>query len=196
MKFDSLEAVLLGDEAWACELTMDELAFVGGGYGSGYGSAAPVAESTNPVADYYQAMGYREIPSSTGGASGWYASTTTNSIVNGSTGEYYAVGTGSSTPGRTGVITPSTPAVPANPCPFGMVPGTVTITTVQNSPTVSIGGNISANPGVTLNFGTADGSTTTTVTCVRTQAPSDSTYYGYYSSGSSSSSSHSSGYGG
>jgi hypothetical protein len=42
MKFDSLEAVLLGDEAWACELTMDELAFVGGGYGSGYG-AAPVS---------------------------------------------------------------------------------------------------------------------------------------------------------
>ena len=174
MKFDSLEAVLLGEEAWACELTMDELSFVGGGYGSGYGSAAP-APSTNPVADYYQAMGYREIPSSTGGASGWYASTTTNSIVNGSTGEYYAVGTGSSTPGRTGIITPSTPAVPTNPCPFGMVPGTVTITTTENSPTFSLGGNVSAAPSVTINFGTANGSTTTTVTCVRTQAPSDST---------------------
>jgi hypothetical protein len=43
MKFDSLEAVLLGDEAWACELTMDELAFVGGGYGGGYAGPAPAA---------------------------------------------------------------------------------------------------------------------------------------------------------
>jgi hypothetical protein len=50
MKFDSLEAVLLGDEAWACELTMDELAFVGGGYGSGYAGPAP-AEAYVPQTD-------------------------------------------------------------------------------------------------------------------------------------------------
>jgi hypothetical protein len=56
MKFDSLEAVLLGDEAWASELTMDELAFVGGGYGSGYGSAVPVAEPAHVPTAYELAI--------------------------------------------------------------------------------------------------------------------------------------------
>jgi hypothetical protein len=40
MKFNSLEAVLLGDEVWASELTVEELEFVGGGYGGAYGGAA------------------------------------------------------------------------------------------------------------------------------------------------------------
>jgi hypothetical protein len=90
MKFDSLEAVLLGDEAWACELTMDELAFVGGGYGSGYG-AAPAPVQT--LGDYYQSLGYREIPSSTGGSSGWYVTNVAQSpssnfsIVSANTGQ-------------------------------------------------------------------------------------------------------------
>jgi hypothetical protein len=64
MKFDSLEAVLLGDEAWACELTMDELAFVGGGYGSGYGSAVPAApagpQTTAELENWFASNAQRE----------------------------------------------------------------------------------------------------------------------------------------
>jgi hypothetical protein len=97
MKFDSLEAVLLGDEAWACELTMDELSFVGGGYGSGYGSAVPapvsgqvtVGFSTYTPYDGYSA--YRELPNSSGGSSGMYLSVSNTgvgySLVDANTGK-------------------------------------------------------------------------------------------------------------
>jgi hypothetical protein len=68
---------LLGDEAWACELTMDELAFVGGGYGSGYGAAPVVLGQTIGGLTYIPLEGYsafREVPSSNGGPSGLYIS--------------------------------------------------------------------------------------------------------------------------
>jgi hypothetical protein len=58
MKFDSLESVLLGEQAWATELTMDELAFVGGGYGGGYGSGGV---TTFQLVDYYDAAGKQHI---------------------------------------------------------------------------------------------------------------------------------------
>jgi hypothetical protein len=113
MKFDSLEAVLLGDEAWACELTMDELAFVGGGYGSGYGSAVPAAvyipqtpqelaigysiwcydNPGKPTGGYYESIGYHQIPQSNGSSSGMYLSASSNasspsfSLIDSNTGK-------------------------------------------------------------------------------------------------------------
>jgi hypothetical protein len=93
MKFDSLEAVLLGDEAWACELTMDELAFVGGGYGSGYGSAVP-----QPVVNYefFEDHGRVMIASS---------QTNPNGTITGTVAEFTLRGTGIEIPFT---ITPST----------------------------------------------------------------------------------------
>jgi hypothetical protein len=127
MKFDSLEAVLLGDEAWACELTMDELSFVGGGYGYGGGSSSGSSSSGGSGGGGSSGGGGFSSGSSGGGgytATVYDGSTGTSTTVTGSTAAgAAAAGVGlANSPGaassvasggnNTFVITPVPPAAP------------------------------------------------------------------------------------